>query len=94
MPGFLFYYFIHLTVGFPDSSAGKEPSCSAGDLGSIPGSERSSGEGIGYLLKYSWASLLAQVVKNPLAMQETWVRSLGLEDHLVKEKATHSSILA
>ena len=70
IPGFPFYYFIHLTVGFSDSSVGKESACSAGDLGSIPGSGRSSGEGIGYLLTCSWASLLAQLVKNPLAMQE------------------------
>ena len=49
---------------------------------------------IGYPLQYSWASLLAQLVKNPLAMQETWVRSLSWEDPLEKGKATHSSILA
>ena len=59
--------------GFPDSSAGKESACGAEDLGSIPGSERSAGEGIGCLLQYSWASLVAQLVKNPPAMQETWV---------------------
>ena len=53
----------------------------------IPGSERSTGEGIGYPLQYSWASLLAQLVKNPPAMQETWVRSLGWEDSLEKGKA-------
>ena len=41
-----------------------------------------------------WASLVAQLVKNPLAMQETWVRSLGWEDTLEKGKATHSGILA
>ena len=39
-------------------------------------------------------SLIAQMVKNPPAMQETWVQSLDWEDHLEKEKATHSSILA
>ena len=60
----------------------------------IPGLERSSGEGIGYLLQYSWAYLVAHVVKNPPPMQETWVRSLGREDPLEKGKATHSSILA
>ena len=59
----------------------------------IPGSEKSTGEGIGYLLQYSWASLVAQLVKNLLAMWETWVRSLGWEDPLEKGKATHSSIL-
>ena len=60
----------------------------------IPGLGRSSGEGIGYPLQYSWASLVAQLVKNPPAMQETWVRSLGWKDSLEKEKTTHSSILA
>ena len=60
----------------------------------IPGLGRSAGEGIGYPLQYSWASLVAQLVKNPPAMQETWVRSLGWEDPLEKGKATYSSILA
>ena len=60
----------------------------------ISGSGRSPGEGIGYLLEYSWASLVAQTVKNLPAMQETWVRSLGWEDPLGKGKATHSSIMA
>ena len=69
-------------MGFPGDSAGKE-SCNVGDLGSIPGLQRSPGEGIGYLLQYSWASLLVQAVKNP-AMWETWVRSLGWEDPLKK----------
>ena len=58
-------------MGFP--SVGKESACNVGDPGSIPGSERSTGEGIGYPLQYSWASLEAQLVKNPLAMWETWV---------------------
>ena len=80
--------------GFPDSSVGKESTCSAGDPGSIPGSGRSAGEGIGYPLQYSWASLVAQLLKNPLAMWETWVQPLGWEDPLEKGKATHSSILA
>ena len=79
---------------FPDSSVGKEPACDAGDPGSTPGSRRSTGEGIGYPLHYSWASLVAQLVRNPPAMRETWVQSLGCEDPLEKEKATHSSILA
>ena len=60
----------------------------------IPGSGRSAGEGIGYPLQYSWASLVAQLVKNPPAMRENWVLSLGQEDPLEKAKATHSSILA
>ena len=80
--------------GFPHSSVGKESPCNAGDPGLIPGLGRSTGEGIGYPLRYSWASLVAQLVKNSPAMQETWVRSLGWEDPLEKGMATHSSILA
>ena len=68
--------------------------CSTGDPSLIPGSERSAREGIGYPLQYSWASLVAQLVKNLPAMRETWVQSLGWEDPLEKGKATHSSILA
>jgi len=60
----------------------------------IPGSGRSAREGIGYPLQCSWASLVAQMVKNPPAMWEPWDRSLGWEGLLEKEKATHSSILA
>ena len=59
-----------------------------------PGLGRSPGEGIGYPLQYSWASLVAQLVKNPPAMQETWVLSLGCEDPLEKGMVTHSRILA
>ena len=81
-------------MGFPNSSVGKESACNAGDLGSIPGSGRSPGEGKGYPLQYSWVSLVAQLVKKPPAMGETWVQSLGWEDPLEKGKATHSSILA
>ena len=58
-------------MGFPGSSAGKESSCNAGDAGSSPGSGRSPGEGIGYPFQYSWASFVAQLVKNPPAMWET-----------------------
>ena len=79
---------------FPDSSVGKESACNAGDPGSIPGSRRSPGEGIGYPLQYFWASVVVQLVQNPPAMQDTWVQSLGWEDPLEKGKATHSSILA
>ena len=61
---------------------------------SIPELGRSAGEGIGYPLQYSWASLVAQLLKNLPAMQETWVQSLGREDALEKEMATHSSTLA
>ena len=53
-----------LNTGFSGSSAGKESACNAGDPGLIPGSGRSPGEGIGYPLRYSWASLVAQMVKN------------------------------
>ena len=80
-------------MGFPNSSVGNESAGNAGDPTSIPGSGRSAGEGIGYPLQYSWASLVVQLVENLPAMQETWVRSLGWEDPLEKGKATHSSIL-
>ena len=60
----------------------------------IPELGRSTGEGIGYPLQYSWASLMAQLVKNLPAMRETWVQSLGWEDPLEKRRATHSSIVA
>ena len=153
---------LHSSMGvFPDSSVGKESICNTGDPGSIPGSGRSPGEEIGYALQYSWASLVAQLVKNNMKrvaspgsmhdtgclglvqwddpegwygegggrrvqdgehvytcggfniwqnqynivklkkkkknlplMRETWVQSLGWEDHLEKAKATHSSIMA
>ena len=85
---------ISLRAGFPGSSVGEESACNAGDLSSIPGSGRSPGEGIGYPLQYSWASLVAQLVKNPPAKQETQVQPLGQEDPLEEEMATHSSILA
>ena len=73
-------------VGFPDSSVGKESACNAGELGSIPGSGSFPGEGIGYSLQYSWASFVAQLVKNLPAMRETWVRSLGWEDPQRRER--------
>ena len=60
--------------------------CDAGDPGSIPGSGRSSGEGIGYPIQYSWASLVAQLVKILRAMWESWVQSLSWEDPLEKGK--------
>ena len=84
---------IEFKMDFPDSSAGKESTCNEGDPGWIPGSGRSSGEGIGYPLQYSWASLGPQLVKNLPVMWETWVQSLGWEDPLEKGMATHSSIL-
>ena len=58
-------------MGCPGSSAGKESACHAGDLGLIPGLGRSPGEGIGYPIQYSWAFLVAHMVKSPPAMQET-----------------------
>ena len=73
-------------IYFPDSSVGKESHCNSGDPGSIPGLGRSAGEGTGYSLQYSWASLVAQLVKNLPAMQETWVRSLGWQDPLRRER--------
>ena len=95
---FLFYLAqfttIELGSGFPDSSVGKKSTCNAGVPSSIPGLGRSTGEGIGYPFQYSWASLVAQLVKNLPALWETWVQSLGWEDPLEKGKATHSSILA
>ena len=66
--------------GFSHSSVGKESTCNGGDTGSIPGSGRSSGEGIGYSLQYFGVSLVVQLVKTLPAMQETLVRFLGQED--------------
>ena len=60
-------------LGFPDSSVGKESVCNVGDPGLIPGLGRSTREGIGYLLQYSWTSSVSQLVKNTPAMWETWV---------------------
>ena len=81
-------------MGFPDSSVGKESTCNVGDPALIPRLGRSAGEGIGYPFQYSWASLVAQLVKNLPAVRETWVQFLGWKDPLEKRKATHSSILA
>ena len=64
---------VHILLVFPGSSVGKESARNAGDPGLIPGSGRSTGEGIGYPLQHSWASLVAQLVKNLPAMWETWV---------------------
>ena len=86
-PGNLFFFFkwVFFTQwGFPDSSVAKESACNAGDPALIPGSERSIEEGIGYPLQCSWASLMAQLVKNLPAMRETWILSLGWEDPLEK----------
>ena len=91
-------------LGFPCGSAGKESAYNPGDLGLIPGLGRSPGEGKGYPLQCSGlenymfsilgASMIAQLVKNPSAMQETPVQFLDWEDPLEKRKATHSSVLA
>ena len=94
-------------VAFPFSRGSSQPrdwtqvSCNAGDPGSVPGLGRSPGEGIGYPLQYSWASLVAQLVKDLPTVrcgfdlhEEMWVWSLGWEDPLAKGMATHSRILA
>ena len=97
MLSFLFFFvvfFFFQLKGFPDSSGGEESACNAGDSVSNPGSGRSSGEGKGNPLQYSWASLVDQLVKNSSAMQKTWVLSLGWEDPLGNGMATHSSISA
>ena len=82
-----------ISICFPGSSVGKESACNAGDPGSIPRLGRSAGEGTGYPFQYSWASLMAQLVKNLPAVWETWVQSLGWEDLLEKGTATRTSIL-
>ena len=89
-----FEWLSNIPFFFSDNSVGKGSICNAGDPSSIPGSGRSAGEGIGYPLQYSWAYFVAQLVKSPPAMLETWIRSLGWEDPLEKGKAIHSSILA
>ena len=89
--------FSKVTIPFyipPESSVGEESTCNAGDPRLIPGSGRSPGEGIGYPLQYSWASFVAQLVKNLPAVRKTWVPPQGREEPLEKGKATHSSILA
>ena len=83
-----------MSMGFFGSSAGKESTYNAGYHSLIPGSGRSHGGGRDYPLQYSWGSLVAQSVKKPPVMQETWVWSLGWEDPLEESMATHSSILA
>ena len=76
------------------SSAGKESACNTSNPSLIPGSGRAPGEGIGYPLQYSWASLVAQMVKNSPQKWETCIQSLGWENPLEKGMSTHSSILA
>ena len=79
--------------GFPGSSAGRGSTCKAGDPGLIPGLG-SPGEGIGYPPQCSWASLVAQLVKNPPTIQETWVGSMDWEEPPEEGMVIHSSILA
>ena len=71
---------MHIYSSFPHSSAGKKSTCNAGDPGLIPGLGRSLGEEIGYPLQYSWASLMAQMVKNLPACGRPgfnpWVREI------------------
>ena len=81
-------------MGFSVASVSKESACNAGDLDLTPGLGRSTREGIGYPLQYSWASLVAQMVKHLPAMQETRIQFLSQEDSLEKEMAIHSSTLA
>ena len=83
-----------LRFGSCHSSVGKESACNAEDPGSIPGSGRSTGKGIGCPHQYFQASIVAQLVKNLLPMEETCIKSLGWEDPHEKGKASHSSILA
>ena len=87
-------HYLYPVRGLPGGSDSKESACNVRDQGLIAGSRRSPGEGNGYPLQYSWASLVVQLVKNMHMMGETWVQSLGWEDLLEKGKATHSSILA
>ena len=81
-------------MGFPDSSVSKESACNAGDPGSIPGLGRSTGEEIAHPFQYSCAFLVVQLVKNPPAVQETWIQSMSWEDPLEKGKAILSSTMA
>ena len=90
----MIFTFIMCSMDFPGSSAGKESACNTGDPGSVPGLGRSREEGIGYAFQYSWASLVAHMVKNLPAVWETWVWSLGWEYPLEEGMGNHSSILA
>ena len=89
---FLFYVPMLTPIrGFPDSSVGKKFVCNAGDPGLIPESGKYTGEGIGYPLHYSLASLVAQPVKNLPVMWETWIWSFGWEAPLENGKATQEN---
>ena len=86
-----FHLYVCKHMGFPGISAGKESICNTGNPNSIPGLGRSPGEGIGFLLQYSWASLDGN--KSDCNVGDL-VQSLGWEDPLDEDMATHSSILA
>ena len=88
------HWMLFTYLGFPDNLVSKESTCSAEDPSLIPGLGRSPGEGRDYSLQCSWASLMAQLVKNLPAVWETWVLFLGWEDPLEEGMATHSSIHA
>ena len=88
------YHLHHLQISspFPDSSVGKESTCNAGDPSLTPGPGKSAWVGIGYPLQYSWASCVAQLVKNLPAVWDTWVWSLGWEDPLEKIPLQYSGL--
>jgi len=81
-------------LGFPDSSVGKEFTCNEGNPGLIPGLRRSTGEGRGYPLQYSWASLVALAGKESACNAGDLGSIHGLGRSPGEEKGTHSSILA
>ena len=84
---------INIHMDFPSSTAGKESACNVGDPSSIPGSGKSHGEGTGYPLQYSWASLVAQTVKNLADVGDLGL-ILGMGRSLEEGMATHSNMLA
>ena len=95
----MLYQLVTTNLGFPSSSACEESTCNAGDSSSIPGWGRPLKKGsspvfLGFLLQYSWASLVTQMVNKLPAMWEAWVQTLGWEDLLEKGMATYSSNLA
>ena len=82
------------TMGFPDSSVGNESACKAGDPSSIPGSGRNAGEGIDLPTPLFSGFPCGSAGKESAGNAGDLVQSLGWEDSLEKEKATHFSILA
>ena len=88
------FMYLSVYLSLVVSSAGKKSTCNAGDPGLIPGLGRCLEEGIRYPLQYSWASVVAQMIKNSTAIWETWVWFLGWEDPLEEGMATHFSTLA